>query len=75
MTVANFTVDNVPMANFTHNPTSSKDLEYEQLVFSNTGLINETHTLKASVSGLNREIWISFDYALYTFVFFFFNVS
>ena len=75
MTVANFTVDNVPIANFTHNPTSSKDLEYNQLVFSNTGLTNETHNLKASVSGLKREIWIGFDYALYTSAFFFYNVS
>ena len=64
MTVANFTVDNVHIASFTHKPTSSKDLDYNQLVFSTTGLTNETHTLKASISDVKREIWIGFDYAL-----------
>ena len=75
MTVANFTVDNVHIASFTHKPTSSKDLDYNQLVFSTTGLTNETHTLKASISDVKREIWIGFDYALYTSALLSFNAS
>ena len=68
-TETNFTLDGQLEYTFTHVPTSSKDLDYNQLVFSKTGLTNEQHTLKASISDVDHQVYINFDYALYTFVY------
>ncbi|KAK7681917.1 hypothetical protein QCA50_014879 [Cerrena zonata] len=68
VTQSNFTLDGKLMSTFTHNPTTSLDLDYNQLVFSQTGLANQEHTLKASISGVDHDVYINFDYANYTFV-------
>ena len=70
-TETNFTLDGVVVSTFTHNPTTSFDLEYNQLVFSQTDLDNTEHTLKASISGVDHDVYINFDYANYTYVSFF----
>ncbi|KAK7681919.1 hypothetical protein QCA50_014881 [Cerrena zonata] len=68
ITQTNFTLDNELVSTFTHNPTTSLDLDYNQLVFQQTGLANQNHTLKASISGVDHNVYINFDYANYTFV-------
>ncbi|KAK7681913.1 hypothetical protein QCA50_014875 [Cerrena zonata] len=68
ITQTNFTLDDKLISTFTHNPTTSLDLDYNQLVFQQTGLANQEHTLKASISGLDHNVYINFDYANYTFV-------
>lgn len=68
ITQANFTLDGKLISTFTHNPTTSFNLDYNQLVFSSAGLTNEEHTLKASISGIDHDVYINFDYANYTSV-------
>lgn len=68
VTQTNFTLDGKLMSTFIHNPTTSLDLDYNQLVFSQTGLANQEHTLKASISGVDHDVYINFDYANYTYV-------
>ena len=66
-TQTNFTLDGDFAYTFTHDPTSSENLEYNQLVFSQTGLSNDLHTVRASISG-PTQLYMNFDYAMYTFV-------
>ncbi|KAJ3745054.1 hypothetical protein DFH05DRAFT_1115011 [Lentinula detonsa] len=69
-TAANFTLDGSLVGTFNHSPNSSApDFQFNQsaLVFSKTGLKNVTHQMVISTSGLSEDIWVNFDYALYTF--------
>ena len=66
-TETNFTLDGKFPFKSTHIPTSSSDLDYNQLVFSQSGLSNEEHMVKATISGPD-SLYMNFDYALYMFV-------
>ncbi|KAJ4487574.1 hypothetical protein J3R30DRAFT_3429333 [Lentinula aciculospora] len=69
-TAANFTLDQSLVGTFSHSPNSSApDFQFNQsaLVFSKTGLKNISHNMVISTSGLDEDIWVNFDYALYTF--------
>lgn len=66
-TAVNITLDDQPPQLFEHIPDVTRDdIEYNQLGFSQTGLDNTNHTLVISVSGLTEQIWVNFDYAIYT---------
>ncbi|KAJ7456582.1 hypothetical protein FB451DRAFT_1098704 [Mycena latifolia] len=64
-TKANFSIDGTSAGTFTHTPTSSTDLQYNALVFSQTGLSNAAHSLLISTEGAD-DIYVNFDYAIYT---------
>ncbi|KAJ3813245.1 hypothetical protein EV368DRAFT_67228 [Lentinula lateritia] len=71
-TAANFTLDGSLVGTFNHSPntsTSAPDFQFNQsaLAFSKAGLKNITHQMVISTSGLSEDVWVNFDYALYTF--------
>ncbi|KAF8830965.1 hypothetical protein HHX47_DHR1000254 [Lentinula edodes] len=71
-TAANFTLDGSLVGTFNHSPntsTSAPDFQFNQsaLAFSKDGLKNITHQMVISTSGLSEDVWVNFDYALYTF--------
>ncbi|KAE9402050.1 hypothetical protein BT96DRAFT_1017864 [Gymnopus androsaceus JB14] len=69
-TAANFTIDGALSGTFSHSPDSSApDFQFNQssLAFSKTGMKNATHQMIISTSGLSENVWVNFDYALYTF--------
>ncbi|PPQ88330.1 LOW QUALITY PROTEIN: hypothetical protein CVT25_012441 [Psilocybe cyanescens] len=67
LTLANFTLDGKAPQLFQHAPDlTSQDIEYNQLVFSQTNLINAQHTLVISTSGVDSNVYVNFDYAIYT---------
>lgn len=68
LTECNFTLDGLPAGSFTHTPTTSTKLQYNALVFSQTGLTNANHTFMISTAGLDHEAFVNFDYAQYTYV-------
>lgn len=66
-TAVNITLDNQSPIPFEHTPDiSSTDLQYNALVFSKADLENVHHSLIISVSGIQEEIYVNFDYAIYT---------
>ena len=67
-TECNFTLDGQAAGNFFHSPSSSLDMIYNALVFSHTNLQNSDHVLNISTSGVDHDVFINFDYAIYTFV-------
>ncbi|KAJ4466568.1 hypothetical protein C8R41DRAFT_871582 [Lentinula lateritia] len=71
-TAANFTLNGSLVGTFNHSPntsTSAPDFQFNQsaLAFSKAGLKNVTHQMVISTSGLSEDVWVNFDYALYTF--------
>ncbi|KAF5386633.1 hypothetical protein D9615_001527 [Tricholomella constricta] len=66
-TVCNFTLDGQLVGTFNHSASGKPDFLYNVPVFSHTGLSNVDHTLLISTSGIDRHIFVSFDYAIYTF--------
>lgn len=50
---------------FASERTGSRDLLYNQLAFSRTGLADEDHVLEIVAAGVERS-YINFDYAIYT---------
>ncbi|KAG6888114.1 hypothetical protein C0995_010622 [Termitomyces sp. Mi166 len=66
-TLCNFTLDDEFITQYHHIPTSSKEYNFNSLVFSKDGLLNKSHTLLISTSGLSRDVFTSFDYAIYQF--------
>ncbi|THV03990.1 hypothetical protein K435DRAFT_230457 [Dendrothele bispora CBS 962.96] len=68
VTESYFILDSSPVGHFFYEPTH----EFEYLsqrsvsVFSKTGLTNEAHTLVISTAGIDRDVFINFDYAVYT---------
>ncbi|GLB34605.1 hypothetical protein LshimejAT787_0201700 [Lyophyllum shimeji] len=67
-TACNFTLDGRPAGSFEHVPSTSTDLQYNSLVFSQASLANVDHKLIISTSGItDRDIYVNFDYAIYTF--------
>ncbi|KAG6914169.1 hypothetical protein DXG01_001955 [Tephrocybe rancida] len=66
-TACNFTLDGSSAGSFSHIPSTSTLLEYNSLVFSRANLANTAHSLVLTTSVADREIFVNFDYALYTF--------
>ncbi|KAE9396740.1 hypothetical protein BT96DRAFT_884472 [Gymnopus androsaceus JB14] len=69
-TAANFTIDGALSGTFSHSPNSSApDFQFNQsaLAFSTTDLENGAHQMIISTSGLSENVWVNFDFALYTF--------
>ncbi|THV03980.1 hypothetical protein K435DRAFT_962113 [Dendrothele bispora CBS 962.96] len=69
VTECNFTLDGTVVGHFLHQPSNSLDLQYrdDAMVFSKTGLSNENHTFQISTTGVNHDVFVNFDYAMYTF--------
>ncbi|KIM48570.1 hypothetical protein M413DRAFT_437782 [Hebeloma cylindrosporum] len=52
---------------FQHAPDLSRtDIDYNQLVYSKEALINAEHTLVISTSGVDTNVYVNFDYVIYT---------
>ncbi|KAH0583495.1 hypothetical protein H2248_009123 [Termitomyces sp. 'cryptogamus'] len=66
-TLCDFLLDGVNVSRFHHDPTSSREYEFNALAFAKDNLTNNNHTLLISTSGVNRHLFTSFDYANYTF--------
>ncbi|KAK7467658.1 hypothetical protein VKT23_004711 [Stygiomarasmius scandens] len=62
-TECNFTLDGAGVGHFLSQPA---ELQYNESVFSMTGLINEDHVFQISTSGINHRVAVNFDYAVYT---------
>jgi hypothetical protein len=67
-TECNFTLDGQAAGNFFHAPSSSYAFIYNALAFSRSNLQNANHTLNISTSGISHDVFINFDYAIYTSV-------
>jgi hypothetical protein len=67
-TECNFTLDGQAAGSFFHAPNASFEFIYNALVFSRSNLPNATHTLNISTSGVDHDVFINFDYAIYTSV-------
>ncbi|KAF8977907.1 hypothetical protein BDQ17DRAFT_1242864, partial [Cyathus striatus] len=66
---ANFTIDGEIVGNFSHSPDfSTTDILYNQMVFNKTDLPNGMHQLVVSTTVDDMSVFISFDYAIYTYV-------
>ncbi|KAF9269680.1 hypothetical protein L218DRAFT_283529 [Marasmius fiardii PR-910] len=65
-TDCNFILDGVLKKQYSHLPTSQLGLEYNVEVFNATGLENKLHTLEISTGKLDHEVFMNFDYAMYT---------
>jgi len=66
-TNCDFILDGRADGKFRHTPTTSPDLEYNALAYSNTALSNTAHNLTFETTGIERDIYLNFDYAVYTF--------
>jgi hypothetical protein len=67
LTLANFTLDGNPPQLFQHAPDlTTTDILFNQLAFAQTNLINAPHTLVISTSGVDTNVYVNFDYAIYT---------
>ena len=67
LTESNFTIDGGRPTLFRHVPDlSTTDVLFNQLVFSQTKLTNTKHRLVISTSGVNEDVFVSFDSAIYT---------
>ncbi|KAF5373808.1 hypothetical protein D9758_000976 [Tetrapyrgos nigripes] len=69
VTECNFTLDGTVVGHFLHQPNASISLVYgdDAMVFSKTGLANGNHTFQISTAGLDHNVYVNFDYAIYTF--------
>jgi len=68
VTESNFILDGDPVGYFFHRPTS-EPRGFSHLVFSKTGLQNKEHSLIiSSTEELDYDVFINFDYAIYTYV-------
>ncbi|KAF5373814.1 hypothetical protein D9758_000975 [Tetrapyrgos nigripes] len=69
VTECNFTLDGTAVGHFLHEPTASRELQYGEnaMVFSKTGLSNEEHIFMISTAGIDHDVFVNFDYAIYTF--------
>ncbi|KAF8630445.1 hypothetical protein AX17_005422 [Amanita inopinata Kibby_2008] len=67
-TECNFTLDGQPAGTFTHFPSmGTYDLIYNATAFSATGLANTAHQLVISTAGIDHNVLVNFDYAVYTY--------
>lgn len=66
-TECNFSLDGGAPVNFLHIPDETReDYMYNQVVYSRKDIPNGKHTLDISASEENIEVYINFDYAVYT---------
>ncbi|KAF8077620.1 hypothetical protein FPV67DRAFT_1462396 [Lyophyllum atratum] len=65
-TACNFTLDGQFAGSFQHTPSTSTEFQYNASVFTGENLANINHNLVISSSGLDRHVFMSFDYAIYT---------
>ncbi|KAF9002742.1 membrane bound O-acyl transferase family-domain-containing protein [Cyathus striatus] len=64
---ANFTIDGQIVGSFSHSPDlSTTKILYNQMVFSKTDLPNGRHQLVVSTTLDDMNVFICFDYAIYT---------
>ncbi|EFI28295.1 hypothetical protein CC1G_13824 [Coprinopsis cinerea okayama7 len=69
ITDCDFILDDEPPVNFRHAPDlTSTDILYNQLVFSRNDLPNGNHTLLIRTEGVDHNVYVNFDYAIYTHV-------
>ncbi|KAF8922058.1 hypothetical protein CPB85DRAFT_18766 [Mucidula mucida] len=67
-TECNFTLDDERAGLFTHTPSDiTTALEYNALAFSVAGLEQRAHSVLVSTSGVDYNVFVSFDYAVYTY--------
>lgn len=66
LTACNFTLDGKVANTFRRAPGPGNSLFYNQLVFSENQLANSKHHLKISTGGIPDNVFVNFDYALYT---------
>ena len=67
LTLANFTMDTGSPELFQHTPDlTTTDIDYNQLVYWKRDLSHAEHTLVISTSGVNTNVYVNFDYAIYT---------
>ncbi|KAG6852808.1 hypothetical protein C0991_009005 [Blastosporella zonata] len=66
-TYCDFILDGATEGNFEHTPLATSDFEYNALVFSQTDLSNNDHTIVFTTPlGSEEHFFINFDYAVYT---------
>ncbi|KAK1225676.1 hypothetical protein PQX77_011368 [Marasmius sp. AFHP31] len=66
-TECNFTLDGAVRKSYTHEPIRGHDLEYNVEVYKEDGLArDQMHTLEVSTGKKEREVFLAFDYAVYT---------
>lgn len=64
-----FTLDDEPTESFQHIPDmTSFEFRYQSLAYSRTGLSHRTHTLTARTGNTPYDLFVNFDYAMYTCV-------
>jgi len=65
-TECNFTLDSQAAGSFIHVPDLNTDIQYNALVFSHSNLSNVDHNLTISTAGVDHQVFVNFDYAIYT---------
>jgi hypothetical protein len=68
LTECAFELDGTSSGSFRHDPTSSTDYLYRDsaLVYVNKSLPNADHTFRIATTGLDHNVFVAFDYAMYT---------
>ncbi|KAF5331008.1 hypothetical protein D9619_005245 [Psilocybe cf. subviscida] len=67
LTALNFTLDDQPPQFKLHAPdVTTTDIQYNFMLFSQTGLPAAQHSLLVSTSGVDNDVYVNFDYAIYT---------
>ncbi|PFH51669.1 hypothetical protein AMATHDRAFT_58420 [Amanita thiersii Skay4041] len=68
LTECNFTLDGIHAGAFSHQPDlTTVNMEYNATAFAATGLSNDTHQLIISTNDVDHDVYVNFDYAIYTF--------
>ncbi|KAK7032616.1 hypothetical protein VNI00_012879 [Paramarasmius palmivorus] len=67
LTECNFTLDGQLKNQYRHVPTPEPGLRYREEAFSISGLPNISHLLEISAENLDHEVYLNFDYAMYTY--------
>ncbi|KAL0062691.1 hypothetical protein AAF712_010455 [Marasmius tenuissimus] len=66
-TECNFILDGSVRKSYTHLPVRGKGIEYDVEVYKEDGLAgDQMHTLEVSTGKKKREVFLAFDYAVYT---------
>lgn len=67
-TAMNISLDDQPVGEFIHEINDTDTFQYNGLVYSQTNLTSETHTVFLSADGVYPGSLLLFDYAVYTYV-------
>ena len=69
-TNCNFTLDGVLVGSSNHQPNeNTEDLQYNVTVFSASSLSNDLHEMVISTNNYPVNVYLNFDYAIYTYVY------